>query len=124
MKLTKQQLKQIIKEELNSVLKENYERLESEKYEQHPLYLKIVEIGEVASDMPDYADVEDKLDNFINYESEAEDNEWAKMISLAENNPTEIATIAKNWIDEEYGDDEARDLEAKNAEDKDNPMGW
>jgi hypothetical protein len=116
MKLTKKQLKQIIKEELNSVLKENYE--------QHPLYLKIVEIGEVASDMPDDADVEDKLDNFIDYESEAEDNEWAKMISLAENNPTEIATIAKNWIDKVYGDDEARDLEAKNAEDKDNPMGW
>ena len=135
MKLTKQQLKQIIKEELNSVLKENYDEYdEYDDFEEHELYQKIIsyDSAELNLDEP----LEDILDDYI------KDNHkvfWTNYVNLTDRNP--IDKVAAQWLNdfkkgklpvatdertpEEIASD-ARDaeLEDQTQQDKDDPFGF
>ena len=81
MKLTKEQLKQIIKEELQAVLRmnEGYE-----DYEDHPLYKKIIELT---------AEAEEALDEYIDSTEDDWLSDYVEQVEVKG-----LDAVAREWI--------------------------
>lgn len=105
MKLTKETLKQIIKEELDKVLSESYE-----DYEDHPLYLKILEID------PSF---EDELDTYIDENVD----DWVSDY-IEEIDSMGLEAVANMWVEDYMGGNTGDQLAQRSANDRRDAEGY
>ena len=99
MKLNKETLKRIIKEELNKVIAESYE-----DYEDHPLYLKILEMD---------GSLEDDLDSYIDENSDDWESDY-----IDEIDSMGLDAVAREWINDHAGGNLGDPLAKKSAQDR------
>jgi len=105
MKLTKEALKAVIKEELNKVLTESYE-----DYEDHPLYLKILEIDH---------SFEDELDSYIDENVDDWESDY-----IEEVDSMGLEAVANMWIEDHMGGNTGDPLAKKAAQDRRDSEGY
>jgi len=108
MKLTKETLKRIIKEELNKVIRESYE-----EYEDHPLYLKILEMD---------SSLEEELDSYIDENADDWESDYVDEIDSMG-----LDAVAMEWINDHTegntGDPLAK-LSAQDRKDSEDVIGY